>query len=1020
MKRILLVWLLSFVPLPSFASQDGRGQVQIPLDIYNQLIESTRTPVSRAPLNFALGSALVNVRVASMEPRPIAEVSVTLPIEIFENEWALVPVLPPGTPVTRAAVQGNPVQLVATPSGLCYGTNVKGAYVMELAYQVDAASTGRGYVLALPLPQASSVQLGAVLPGTGLDVSVLPAAGARTTESGSQTTVQATVPSTSGVQIAWRAPSEKGPALSRSLYRGELSQGSVRWSAEFHVELFSTETATVPFLPGSITLTSLSVDGREAPILVAGGRFATLLRGQGSHKIVAAFHTPVIQENGPARTELHMPRAPVSRIDLVLPGRKDVSASPAATVTTRLRGAFTEATVHVPLTEKVTLSWSEAIPEAARRELRASASIYHVLHAEEGVLYARAHVVYEVQNGATNRIELALPRGVEVNEVTSKANAVADWRVEPGREGRRVLRVFLDRDLTTELALTVDYDRSLGTSGAETLPLLSALSVGRQRGMVALVSSRDRALSPIETASATAVGENQLPSFVRDEIKKTIAHTLKYSDAPPSIEVTASVPERTAGRFDAEVDTLVTLGDVTLLSSASIEIHVKSGGVERLSLALPVGASLLHLVAPSLRTHRVVDGVVEVEFTQEMEGDFRIEASYERLLGENEAEVEAPTMRVRGAEVEQGRIAVEATSALEVAPLAIEALSPLDVRELPRQLVLRTSHPILHAFRYVRAEPAPRLSLAVTRHALAAVQEAVIDRAEHRTLFTKDGLAVTTSSFVVRNTRKQFLRLQLPEGSEIWSVFVAGKAEKPAIAAAAEAEAPAFLIKIVSSSERFPVELVYATKVPPIAGLGSLRASLPRPDLLVTESRFDLYLPGGFDYRRPSTNMSLVIDEGRISGDALAREMSAAVDAAESGGVPDPFRIQVPSAGIHYAFEKLYANHSGPEGAEAYVSIPYASRAGALVGQMVSLFGVFVAFLAIRLWVGKDERFAKRTKIAAGAFGALITLAAVGVYGVSPVPAFVLAIALAGLSGRQELRRFFERRRPAKPAEQNV
>jgi hypothetical protein len=910
------------------------------------------------------------------------------------------------------------VQLVATAQGLCYGTNVKGAYMMELSYQVDASSTARGYVLALPVPQASSIRLTAVLPGTGLDVTVLPSAGARATESGGQTSIQATVPSTSGVQIAWRAPSEKGATLSRALYRGELSQASVRWTADFGVELFTNETATVPLFPGSITLTSLTVDGREAPILVAGGRFATLVRGQGTHKVVAAFQTSVTQENGPARTELLVPQVPVSRIDLVLPGRKEVSASPSATVSTRARGTTTEATVHVPLTEMVTLSWSEAIPELVRRELRASASVYHVIHAEEGVLYTRAHVVYEVQNGATNRIELGLPRGVEVNGVASAASAVADWRVETGRDGRRILRVFLDREITKELTFTVDYDRSLGAAGTETLPLLSALSVGRQRGMVALVPSRDRALTPTDGSGATAVGENQLPSFVRDGIERTIAHTLKYADAPPAVAVTATAPERAAGKFDADVDTLVTLGDVTLLSSVSIEIHVKSGGVDRIDLALPAGANLLQLVAPSLRTHRVTDGVVEIEFTQEMEGDFRIEASYERLLGENETEVEAPTMRVRGADVEQGRIAVEASSAVEVAPRAVEALSPLDVRELPRQLVLRTSHPILHAFRYVRAEPAPRLSLGVTRHPTAAVQEAVIDRAEHRTLFTRDGLAVTASTFTVRNTRKQFLRVELPEGSEIWSVFVAGKAEKPAIAAA-EGEAPAFLIKIVSSSDAFPVELVYATNVAPMARLGSVRASLARPDLLVTESRFDLYLPAGYDYRRPSTNMNVVVDEGRISAEALAREMSAAVDAAESGGVPDPFRIQVPSAGIHYAFEKLYANHSGREGAEAYVSIPYASSAGALLGQLASLFGVWVAFVAIRLWAAKDARFGKWTKLAAGAFGALLTIAAVGVYGVSPAPAFVLAIALAGLSGRQELKRFFERLRPSKAAEQS-
>jgi len=996
MKYTLAICLLALVS-PAAAAQEKGGQVQIPLDLYNQLIETTRTPTQRpAPLNFALGNATLRVSVASIESRPVAEVTVSLPVEIFENEWVLVPVLPPGTPVTRASVSGNPVQLVATAQGLAYGTNVKGAYTMELAYSVDASFTGRGYVLAVPVPQASSIQLSATLPGSGLDVTVIPAAGVRVTQSASQTSVQATVPSTSGVQIAWRAPSDKGPTVSRAVYRGEVGKDAVVWRAELRVELFADETATVPLLPGSLTLTSLSVDGKEAPILVEGGRFATIVRGRGTHAVVASFQTPVVQENGPPATNLLVPQVPVSRVELTLPGRKDVTASPSASVVTRARGGQTEATVHLPLTERVSLSWSEAIPEAARRELRANASLYHVLHAEEGVLYGRAHVVYEVQHGGTSRIELELPPGVEVNQVTSEASAVADWRVE-ARERRRILRVFLDRELTSELRLVVDYDRSLGATGTEALPLLSAVGVGRQRGMVALVQTRDRALNPTDAGGATQVGENQLPAFVRDTIQRTVAHTFKYADAPPSMRAAAAAPERAAGRFDADVDTLVSLGDVAVLSTSSIEIHVKSGGLDRVDLTLPAGVSLSNLVAPSLRTHRVVDGVVEVEFTQEMEGDFRIEATYERLLGENAAEVDAGTLHVRGAEVEQGRIAVEAASAVEVAPLVVEELSPLDVRELPRQLVLRTSQPILHAFRYVRAEPAPRLSLGVTRHETASVQEAVIDRAEHRTLFTRDGLAVTTSCFTVRNTRKQFLRLTLPEGSEVWSVFVAGKAEKPAVAESG------FLIKIVSSSDGFPVELVYSTKIPSIGALGSVSAKLPRPDLLVTESRWDWFLPEGLDYRRPSTNMNVVLEEGRIEGDALAKEMAAA-------NAPEPFRIHVPRAGVHFAFEMLYANHGE---LEARARVPYASRGGVVLGQIASLLGVWMVYLALRF------QFAKRARIAAGGLGVLIAICPVAVYGVSPLPALVLGSAFAGFSLRHELKRAVATLRAARTAEEN-
>ena len=62
-------------------------------------------------------------------------------------------------------------------------------------------------------------------------------------------------------------------------------------------------------------------------------------------------------------------------------------------------------------------------------------------------------------------------------------------------------------------------------------------NVGRQRGMVALLSSSDLTLDPTDEGDTTRVGENQLPSFVRDEIERTIAHTFKYADTPPTMAV---------------------------------------------------------------------------------------------------------------------------------------------------------------------------------------------------------------------------------------------------------------------------------------------------------------------------------------------------------------------------------------------------------------------------------------------------------------------------------------------------
>ncbi len=661
--------------------------------------------------------------------------------------------------------------------------------------------------------------------------------------------------------------------------------------------------------------------------------------------------------------------------------------------------------------------------------MRSNASLYHVLHAEEGVLNGRVTVQYEVNRGETHVIELAVPNDVQINRISAESGAVADWRLNPVRRGAaRTVTVFLDRQLKGQLLFDIFYDRSLAPSAEQAgiqAPLFQALGVQRQKGMLALLASHDLALRPVgepDETQATRVGENQLPAFVRDEVTMTVAHTFKYADALPRVMVETSTPEVVQGKFDAQVDTLISLGEVTLTGAASLEIHLKSGRVSTLELELPQGINLLSLTAPSLRTYAVNPQdnaqLVSIEFTQEMEGQFRIELTYERILVDDASEVEVPTLTVRGAEVEQGRIAVEALSAVEVQPATTEQLSALDIKELPQQLVLRTTNPILLAYKYVHADPPHRLALSVTRHRVLGTQEAVIDRAEYRTLFTRDGLFVTTAHFVVRNSRKQFLRVRLPEGSQIWSVFVNGKPENPARSDGEdEEESSSVLIKIVNSTRGFPVQIVYATEGSGIRRLGKVTASLPRPDILVTESRWDAFLPAEMRYGAPSTNMDIVRVGALVSASELEAEFAKLGDAAGVQQTLEPLRITVPTSGVHYAFEKLYANQADHD---AWFSVPYASAGGAFTGQPVNLLGIGLFWTGIWLSRRGDARVEPRRALALAGVGAVILLITIGFYHVSAtlpmVVSVLVGLALAARHGKAyvaQLRHSFADQKPS-------
>jgi hypothetical protein len=982
------------------ATDSESGEVRVPLETYRQLVEQANRDARPAPAAYAIGVSLIDVAIVDDDKRTTAAVSVKFNIETFEDEWTLVPVLSSGAALGDATVNGAPVQLVQGPDGLAWSTDKAGIVTMELRYSVDARRSESGFTLPLPVPRAAATNLRLAYPGTGVDLAIIPAADLQSTEGANSTLFVAKIPSTSSVLVTWRSASLQSHAVSRARYTGEIQGHALNWDAEFDVEVFEGELVKLPLMPSTVTLGELRVDGEQATVVEEYGQFVTVVKGRGMHKVSVSFQVPVTTENGPPRASLQVPRVPVSRFQLNLPGKKEVTVNPTANVVTTHEDDATVATVFVPMSETVVFSWVDAVPEDVRTQVRANATLYHAVHAEEGVLHVHGLVVYEINRGETNLLKLQVPRDAQVTSVTSPNGGVSDWTESAGGGATsKTVSVFLDRAVKGEFVLDVAYEHLLG-GGERALepvpvPLLAADDVHRQRGMVALLAGPELTLQPMVEDRMARVGENQLPAFVRNLLTMSVAHTYKYTERSPELVVKAVAPERKQGKFDAQVDTLISIGDVTMKGSATVEINVKSGALLALTLRLPEGVNVLGVTGPSIRNHEVRAGddsqSINIDFTQEMEGQFRLEVNYERIMGDGDPEPRVPTVSVADAEVEHGRIAVEALSAVEVRATAADQLSSLDVNELPQQLVLKTTNPILLAYKYVHAEPPFRLALKITRHQEIDVQVAAIEKAHYSTLYTRDGLAVNTARFDVRNSRRQFLRLELPPESEIWSVFVDGKAEKPAEAETAE-DGSAVLVKMINSATGFPVEIIYATRVEPMAFMGTLSGRLPTPDMVVTHTRWDVYLPVGPSYRNPDSTLDAVINGRRVNGAVMSGDALARAQKAGGAALGEPLRLSVPSQGIHYAFEKLYANQS-PQAAT--FSLGYASADGHRLGLGLGLLGVVLVWFAIVAIGSRRARVPRTAALAILVAGVAMLLVAIGYLGASPAPPATLALVIA-------------------------
>lgn len=941
---------IPFSCLAQVASAQTEGSVQVPLSAWQEMTSGR----SRVAPPAALGVANVSVDVHDESGRIVATATATLTVRA-SAAGAMAVLLPPGTAIEAATVDGEEIALVSTSEGLAWIAEGSGTHRVSLTYEIDGVRSEQGVSVGLPLPPAPSVHVHASLPPEASDAAIVPAVNVRSTRSGDAPTLDATVPGGGATQLAWRAlGAAEIAAPSRATYHGVLSlsgtsQDAVRFDVSLDVDLGSDSPVPIMLFPIDVALGSVTVDNTDAPIRVVDGRFAAIVSGHGRHTIRASIEIPIDGTSGLPSADIAIPEVPVSRFEIELPPGKDLRVSPTVAVSHERARSGDLAVFHVPLTDTVHLEWPEALPDEAGTEpgdveIRASATLVHVLRAEEGLLRGRVHAGWDVAHGSTSRFELSVPPGVDVSAVSVDVATVADWRVSEPHGDARTLCVFLDREVSGPVAMRVDFDllRTESASAAPApfdVPLLSAIGVWRQTGMLAMLATHDLVLEPGETGDSARVGENQLPPEVRSEIDATIAHVFRWTDAPPRVTAAIHPRPHEDARFDTHVDTLVTLGDVTTTASAAFDVHVKSGTLTELSIALPAGASVLEVSAPSLREHRVEDGsghpVVHLWFTQEMEGDLRIELRWERMGAAGETDVQAPIAHVEGADVEQGRIAIEATAAVEVSARDAQGLSPMDVGDLPEELVLGSASPILLAFRYAHATPAPSLALAVARHAELTLRDASIDEAAYRTLVTNDGLAVTTVTWTLRNLGLQFLRIGLPLGADVWAARVNGRTETPALASE-EGAAPEILLTVPRSAEPFTVELTYATPVSRVGLLGRLSIELPRPDLLVSHASWEVNLPADARWSTPSSDLALT-DRGLYAASPGGYETFA--DQTSGGPV-----IRVPSETMRFVFDDVLV---GEAGGTVGASFPYASGWGVAIGWILGLLGALATWLGV-------------------------------------------------------------------------
>jgi len=375
------------------------------------------------------------------------------------------------------------------------------------------------------------------------------------------------------------------------------------------------------------------------------------------------------------------------------------------------------------------------------------------------------------------------------------------------------------------------------------------------------------------------------------------------------------------GRVYAEVHSLVGVAEGVLTGHSDVNYTIVHQGVETLFVALPSDVTILDVTGNGIREWGVTQDAdfqtVQVDLNFAAEGAYRLMVDYEVALEDDQSALSVPNLQVAGVERVKGFVGVAALSTLEVVDGEVAGARRVDVRELPGSVLGRTDQPVLLGYKFREADWT--IPLTITQHEEIDVLVTIIDTAEAISMVTPDGKVMGRASWYVRNNRRQFMRIDMPEGAEIWSVKVAGKAVKPA-----RDDSGQVLVPLVRSQTgggslaAFAVEVVWVEQGqgPNDKGVGSIDLSLPTTDVPITYYRWSVYVPWKAKVKKKSLDSSLrhvewfntpVTPEGEyldLAGQVAQQQTYQAQTGAVQGGVA-PVEVAMPVDGQAFYFEKL-------------------------------------------------------------------------------------------------------------------
>jgi hypothetical protein len=334
---------------------------------------------------------------------------------------------------------------------------------------------------------------------------------------------------------------------------------------------------------------------------------------------------------------------------------------------------------------------------------------------------------------------------------------------------------------------------------------------------------------------------------VSSAIGKSAAQFVRKDDDKKQQEQS---PEAPAAKLSVDISTLVSLGLGSVRYTTTIAYSILRNAVSDFTVALPPDVVITAVEGNDIANWKIINTDsqqrVTITLLHPVRDSYQLTIAYEKHIGSASLTMDLAPLTVIGTEWQTGTIGIEAQGKnIEITAKDFEEAETVDISELPKAILTSTRHPLVLGFRYF--SPSYRISIDIEKQKDVPILIAKVEEAYYSTLLTREGKLLAKAVYTVRNNAKQFLKVELPEGAQLWSCFVDNSAARPGKDKEGRITIPLRKSeKNGAELSRFSVEIVYLIDHKDFKSFGRTELLLPKIDLPQVHLAWDVYTPKGY------------------------------------------------------------------------------------------------------------------------------------------------------------------------------